>query len=205
MLTKNPLYYIEIQILFKSNFFYYYNQMGCGSSSINESPNSVNSNNPEKEKEEENKIKKLKDEISFYRYGTINPNYSTYYEIIKKDFISIEEIEKYLKEKKKEEKDQYSDIYYLFLLYCWLSKNITINKEKPEEEQKCENFEKIISLKKTNSFGLATLFKSVGEKLGFKIEVIQGFTKHFGFELEDFPKQYETNHSYNAIILKNLV
>ena len=179
--------------------------MGCGSSSINESPNSVNANNPEKEKEEENKIEKLKDEINFYRYGTINPNYSTYYEIIKKDFISIEEIEKYLKEKKKEEKDQYSDIYYLFLLYCWLSKNITINKEKPEEEQKCENFEKIISLKKTNSFGLATLFKSVGEKLGFKIEIIQGFTKHFGFELEDFPKQYETNHSYNVIIFKNLV
>ena len=80
---------------------------------------------------------------------------------------------------------------------------MAIQNEKPGE-QKCENIEKILFLKYTNSFGLATIFKTVGEKLGFKIEIIQGFTKHFGFELEEFPKQYETNHSYNAIILEKL-
>jgi len=41
--------------------------------------------------------------------------------------------------------------------------------------------------KKTNSCGLVTLFKNVGEKISFKIEIVKGFTKHFGFELYEFP------------------
>ena len=51
-----------------------------------------------------------------------------------------------------------------------------------------------------------TLFKNVGEKLGFNIEILSGFTKHFGFELHKFPETFEINHSYNAVTIgKNIL
>ena len=177
--------------------------MGCSNSSTKETSNSKSTKNPEKENPEEKRIKLL-EEINFFKYESIKPNDpQAYYQILYEDLKSIEELENYLNKRKEEEKDQHSNIYYLFLLYCWLSQNFTIKIEK-KEEQNCESFETIVSKKATNSFGFASIFKSVGEKLGFKIEIIQGFTKHFGFELEDFPKQYETNHSYNAVIFEDL-
>ena len=94
--------------------------MGCGNSPTTEAPNLAIIKNPEEENKE--KIQKLMNEINIYRYGFIRTNYPTYDEIINKDFNSIEEMEKYLKGKIEEKKDQYSDIYYLFALYCWLSK-----------------------------------------------------------------------------------
>ena len=181
--------------------------MGCGNSSTNEIPNIIISQSPGKEIQNENlteKRNKLMEEINFLKYEKINPNHpQAYYNILYEDFKSIEELENFLTKKKEEEKDQQSNIYYLFLLYCWLSQHFKIKSER-KGELNCESLEIIMSKKSTNSFGLATVFKTVGEKLGFKIEIIQGFTKHFGFELEDFPKQYETNHSYNALILEDL-
>jgi len=75
-----------------------------------------------------------------------------------------------------------------------------------ESNQECETVESILSDKKTNSCGLATLFKNLGENFGFNIEIVKGFTKHFGFELYEFPKTFQINHSYNAVIFgKNIL
>ena len=146
----------------------------------------------------EQEYQKMVGEINTYKSETnIKHNF------LDKEFKSIEEIVKTLKEC--QVKDHHSKIYSLFLLFCWIAKNINFD-EKSESNQECETVESILSDKKTNSCGLATLFKNLGENFGFNIEIVEGFTKHFGFELYEFPKTFQINHSYNAVIFgKNIL
>ena len=102
-------------------------------------------------------------------------------------------------------KDHHSKIYSLFLLFFWIVKNINFD-EKSESNQECGTVENILLDKKNNSCGLATLFQNVGEKFGFNIEIVKGFTKHFGFELYKFQEEFQINHSYNSVkIGKNIL
>lgn len=67
-----------------------------------------------------------------------------------KEFKSISEIVTTLKEY--QVKDHHSKIYSLFLLFCWIVKNINFN-EKSESNQECGTVENILLDKKTNSCG----------------------------------------------------
>ena len=130
---------------------------------------------------------KMVEEIKTFQFElTIKHN------ILDKEFKSILEIVNALKEY--QAKEHHSKIYNLFLLFCWIAKNISFD-EKSENKQECGTADNILLDKKTNSCGLATLFKNVGEKFGFNIEILNGFTKHFGFELHKFPETFEINHS----------
>lgn len=128
--------------------------------------------------EEEKKKKNMLFNINMYRGDTWSK-----YEIWEKNFMTTSEIENYLKESKA--KENYEDIYYLFLLYSWIERKIKYD-EKAENKQECESVDNIILKKKTNSFGFATLFKSIGEKIGFNIELVKGFNKHLILELTEF-------------------
>ena len=146
----------------------------------------------------EKEYQKMVEEIkTFQSETTVKHNY------LEKEFKSIAEIVNTLKEC--QVKDQHSKIYSLFLLFCWIAKNIKFD-EKLESKQECGTVENILLEKKTNSCGLATLFKNVGEAFGFNIEILKGFTKHIGFELHKFPDIFKINHSYNAVTIgKNIL
>ena len=146
----------------------------------------------------EKEFQKMVEEIKTYQSET-----TVKHDFLDKEFKSIVEIVNTLKER--QVKDHHSKIYSLFLLFCWIAKNIHFD-EKSESKQECGTVENILLDKKTNSCGLATLFKNFGEQFGFNIEIVKGFTKHFGFELYKFPETFQINHSYNAVTIgKNIL
>ena len=92
----------------------------------------------------EKEFQKMVEEIKTYQNkATIEHNF------LEKGFKSIVEINTL---KECQVKDHHSKIYSLFLLFCWIVKNINFN-EKSESNQECGTVENILLDKKTNSCG----------------------------------------------------
>lgn len=159
--------------------------MGCGTSTVKEQSKEYNAF-----------VEKVEKFLSKAEYS---------HEFYEQSFKTIPEMEKYILKLKEDEKGEHEDIYYLFLVYFWIYKVIEY---KYDSDLNNEDFLDggIKDLpsdqipERLTPGGVSILFKKVGEKLGFKIELISGFCKYRkDNDLTNLPANYCSNHMYNAI------
>ena len=118
----------------------------------------------------------------------------------KRETITLEGFEEYLKENTKDlsQKEQ------AYLIYCWLSYNITYDTKGLKEEKENKGTvdrtaEGSFSKGTTVCAGYSRLFMHIGKSLGMDINYISGYAKGEGYDPEHFDK--DDIHAWNTIVL----
>ena len=118
----------------------------------------------------------------------------------KRETITLEGFEDYLKENTKDlsQKEQ------AYLIYCWLSYNITYDTKGLKEEKENKGTvdrtaEGSFSKGTTVCAGYSRLFEHIGKSLGMDINYIVGYSKGGGYDPEHFNE--DDKHAWNTIVL----
>ena len=113
----------------------------------------------------------------------------------KRETITLEGFEDYLKNKTKDlsQKEQ------AYLIYCWLSYNITYDSKGLKDGTVDRTAEGAFTKGTTVCAGYSRLFEHMGNSLGMKINYISGYSKGGGYDPEHF--NFDDKHAWNTIIL----
>ena len=115
----------------------------------------------------------------------------------KRETITLEGFEEYIKENTKNlsQKEQ------AYLIFCWLSYNITYDSKGLKDGTVDRTAEGSFSKGTTVCAGYARLFEHIGKSLGMDIEYIIGYSKGGGYDPEPEHFNYDDKHAWNTIIL----
>jgi len=113
----------------------------------------------------------------------------------KRETITLEGFEDYIKNNTKDlsQKEQ------AYLIYCWLSYNITYDNKGLKDGTVDRTAEGSFSKGTTVCAGYSRLFEHMGKSLGMDINYISGYSKGGGYDPEHF--NFDDKHAWNTIVL----
>lgn len=91
------------------------------------------------------------------------------------------------------------DLQRAWVLFLWIVQNLSIDPEAllEEQTQKIDDMTEIFSNPTTIGQGFAFVFKSIGQEMGLKVRIIEGYCKGFTYETGSTFKA--KNHCWNVV------